>query len=254
MTYTKSAACRMCKATNGAPSASRNVRGAEESSRWMSRRRRNRWMHTVNEPLLAIEPVQKATPSQRCNRVPSSITAARMTVSVLSAAACIVLCAEWKQSHGTANRVYGHVCGDRGLLLAWQEGRFAAVTFACDSQHIPWRWKSNNYPIDDDRSCPIGAMPSYPTRHGFAWIDRPREMSEMWYNPIRGDRPHRIDRATVVAKGFLVPLWCLVMLSGSVSIIPWIRMRFGLCTLLAATTLAALVLGLVVAPRQHRFW
>ena len=43
-----------------------------------------------------------------------------------------------------------------------------------------------------------------------------------------------------------IPFWFLVMLSAAVGTIPWLTYRFSLRTLLIATTLVAVVLGLIV--------
>ena len=47
-------------------------------------------------------------------------------------------------------------------------------------------------------------------------------------------------------EAFIAPFWCLVLLTIALSALPWLRYRFSLRTLLIATTLVALVLGLVV--------
>jgi hypothetical protein len=43
-----------------------------------------------------------------------------------------------------------------------------------------------------------------------------------------------------------VPDWFLVLVSATFAVAPWLRWRFSLRTLLFATTLAALALGLIV--------
>jgi len=48
--------------------------------------------------------------------------------------------------------------------------------------------------------------------------------------------------------GFLLPHWFLIALSATFAAVPWIRqlkLRFSLRTLLVATTLIAVVLGLI---------
>ena len=52
-----------------------------------------------------------------------------------------------------------------------------------------------------------------------------------------------------VPSGIVVPLWFLVFFSVSLAGLPWIRLskRFSLRTLLIATTLVAIMLGLIVA-------
>jgi hypothetical protein len=47
-----------------------------------------------------------------------------------------------------------------------------------------------------------------------------------------------------------VPIWCVLIIFGSISTIPWLRWRFSVRTLLIATTLIAVVLGLIVWLRR----
>jgi hypothetical protein len=50
-------------------------------------------------------------------------------------------------------------------------------------------------------------------------------------------------------EGFFVPHWLLILISATFAVLPWIRQlqyRFSLRTLLMATTLVAVVLGLAV--------
>jgi hypothetical protein len=44
----------------------------------------------------------------------------------------------------------------------------------------------------------------------------------------------------------MFPHWIVVIVSGAVAIMPWLRWRFSLRTLLIATTVVAVVLGLIV--------
>jgi len=50
-------------------------------------------------------------------------------------------------------------------------------------------------------------------------------------------------------SGVMIPDWILILMMGTIAAAPWIRWRwkFSLRTLLIATTLIAVVLGLVVA-------
>jgi hypothetical protein len=43
-----------------------------------------------------------------------------------------------------------------------------------------------------------------------------------------------------------IPHWFLVVSTSMIAVAPWLRWRFTLCTLLIATTLVAVILGLVV--------
>ena len=48
-------------------------------------------------------------------------------------------------------------------------------------------------------------------------------------------------------RAVTLPYWFLVLLTATLAPLPWLPWKFSLCTLLIATTLVAVVLGLVVA-------
>jgi hypothetical protein len=50
-------------------------------------------------------------------------------------------------------------------------------------------------------------------------------------------------------KHFVMPYWFLVALSAALAATPWLRPRFSLHTLLIATALVAMLLGVIVAAR-----
>jgi hypothetical protein len=52
-------------------------------------------------------------------------------------------------------------------------------------------------------------------------------------------------------RGIEIPLWSATLLSVALAACPWLRWRFGLRTLLIATTLVALVLGLTMYMNRH---
>jgi hypothetical protein len=58
--------------------------------------------------------------------------------------------------------------------------------------------------------------------------------------------PHRWLLISNKAVSVFVPCWLLVLVSGYAGTIPWYRWRFSLRTLLIATTLVAVMLGLIV--------
>jgi hypothetical protein len=49
-----------------------------------------------------------------------------------------------------------------------------------------------------------------------------------------------------IGGGIALPYWLLVITFAATTTLPWLRWRFSLRTLLIATTLVAIVLGLVV--------
>ena len=52
--------------------------------------------------------------------------------------------------------------------------------------------------------------------------------------------------STPTGFGFVVPMWIALAISVGAAIVPWLTWRFSVRTLLIATTLVAVVLGLIV--------
>jgi hypothetical protein len=78
----------------------------------------------------------------------------------------------------------------------------------------------------------------------------PAHVVEQDIGPIRIRSVWNADGKTVFKiDGRVVPIWILVLSTVALALLPWIRWRFSLRTLLIATTLVALGLGLVVALR-----
>jgi hypothetical protein len=75
----------------------------------------------------------------------------------------------------------------------------------------------------DPESLTVGEYPPGTTPLPF-----PRNVSGLWSN----------------SSG--MPIWFLIVLTSALATVPWIRWRFSLRTLLIATTLVAVVLGLII--------
>jgi len=54
------------------------------------------------------------------------------------------------------------------------------------------------------------------------------------------------ERRTKYQTTAIIPLWSLVLITAAASTLPWMRRRFSLRTLLIATTLIAITLGLTI--------
>jgi hypothetical protein len=95
-------------------------------------------------------------------------------------------------------------------------------------------------------------------RKGFAWSE--------WYDKNGGpacfpasiyahhvipwleyDSPHYVHAAGLTSSQVKVPYWLLILLLAALATSPWVTWRFSLRTLLIATTLVAIALGLIVA-------
>jgi hypothetical protein len=77
-------------------------------------------------------------------------------------------------------------------------------------------------------------------RYGKPWDEKPSWNFDS--SPLGDDYPPSFPPM----GGFDWPLWLAVLLTGTLIVIPWLRWRFTLRTLLIATTLVAVVLGLIV--------
>ena len=132
----------------------------------------------------------------------------RITWSVLCGIACVLLIAFWVRSYAT--------------------GDFIVIDAAI-----------NKYLIVESQK---GIIEVYPSRkpEGGLWLVIPgEEFPEQTFHGFH------FDCGPIGARGSL-PHWSLILLAAALATAPWIRWTFSLRTLLVATTLIAVALGLVV--------
>lgn len=144
----------------------------------------------------------------------------RIAASVFFGLLTITLCLLWVRSYWRIDAVNGHGPGGRGFLAQSTTGRFVVVVF---NVPVDWRWRV--FPIPQDwRPKNINGQPGLLPAWGFY----PRPGSGDW---------------TVV-----FPFWFPVVSLASMVAALWFPYsnRFSLRTLLMATTLLAVVLGLGV--------
>ena len=72
------------------------------------------------------------------------------------------------------------------------------------------------------------------------WLSGVGELGDSWSGAVA---------FKIVDGGFVVPHWFGVLLFAALAVVPWIR-RFSLRTLLIATTLVAVALGLIIWMSQ----
>jgi hypothetical protein len=74
------------------------------------------------------------------------------------------------------------------------------------------------------------------------------------YHVVVGTHPPRSSRvwgySHFATNALFLPFWFLVLLASTLVTVPWLRWRFTLRILLIATTLVAVVLGLIVGVRR----
>ena len=142
---------------------------------------------------------------------PTIIHVLRITVSAVSGVLCVALIALWVRSYWWTDEISGSLPTSRLFQASSINGGLAI--------QVPDRWSKR-----------------YPWNH--------RSTSRMKRSAFRSSGEFRL-----VPYGIWLPHWFLVLTAGAGTGAPWIpwSSRFSLRTLLLATTLVALVLGLAVA-------
>jgi hypothetical protein len=144
----------------------------------------------------------------------------RIAFSATCLIACVLLCVFWMRSYSTLDNIAGHLPFNPAVSCTSAYGR---VGFGTQNVTAPWKFNYHNAVLDEKS---FGGRPKEPRK----WFTFQRE-------PF----------ATLIS----VPHGFFVSIAIAAGIIPWLPWRFSLRTLLIATTLVAVVLGIVVwADRQ----
>jgi hypothetical protein len=186
----------------------------------------------------------------------------RIAVTALSLMACGLLVALWVRSYFVFDRLSGEVAGRTSVIMVSYAGRLSAV--AMERSYLRWNWPQwDSGPILPNNSTfpPAGNQPVtwddtdvvWPTRAkmGFGWIHR-----SLYLNiPNRGSGWSPLGMSGrswgTSCTGSMVPHWFPVAILAAIGATPWIRWskRFSLRTLLVATTLVAVGLGIAAMSR-----
>lgn len=150
---------------------------------------------------------------------PQLICRLRIAVSALFAVVTVLLCVLWVRSYSISDTLRGPASNNSRIWINSLEGRV--------NISAPWRgggaghWTIRRTAITlPDESLDLERFFSQCLRF------------EVWHeHPIRG---------------VIVPYLFLVLLAGICAFLPWASYRFSLRTLLIATTLVAVVLGLAM--------
>jgi hypothetical protein len=137
----------------------------------------------------------------------------RIAFSATCLIACVLLIVLWVRSYQTIDHLNGHLPGITNISSSSAWGRVTIRTLASQ-----WTM-SFHWMVLDENS--FGKRPKEP---------------RSWFNCY----------LTPVGSGLEVPHGFLVLLAITVGTLPWLNWRFRLHTLLIATTLVAVVLGLAV--------
>jgi hypothetical protein len=145
----------------------------------------------------------------------------RIAVTVLSLTACVLLIALWVRSQGKWDHIRGSISSHNKLAFNSACGKLSIS----HSQFPRWHeWRRYSFALVDlqTHEIPSGIRSA---KFGFA---------------LNKDR-HRL----------VMPYWFLILLTATFTAAPWIHWskRFSLRTLLIATTVVALALGIIVVLR-----
>jgi hypothetical protein len=168
----------------------------------------------------------------------------RITWTVFCGIACVLLFALWVRSYRRVDELRGRLFGQQ-LLLGSKKGFIAGIVFNNNYSTDDWHWEVASSSVDEEQRSFHLKGSNLVDSLGIGWYDQPRYQSrdEQWLFGIR----HSWS-ATLNGAGLLCRYCVLVLVTASLCIVPWIRhlkWRFSLQTLLLATTLVAVVLGLI---------
>lgn len=154
-------------------------------------------------------------------KVPMRFRKLRIAFSALCGMACLLLIVLWLRSYRVADDV--QMSASHLLTIRWQTFR---------GQLIWWE---------------IGALETAPrtwNHHAF-WntAERQPDWEQM---DVLVPSWHWVTMGTGAIAAFVIPCWFPTLVSVALATAPWLRWRFSLRTLLIATTLLAVVLGLAI--------
>jgi hypothetical protein len=138
----------------------------------------------------------------------------RIAATVLALTACVLVVLVWKRSHSLQEAVYGTVSPARALVIASERGELRSYTIPTTRllRHSLYGTVSRCHECcHDGAECPV-----------------------LCHDPAR-----RMELA--------MPHWVAMLFPATIAAAPWLRMRFGLRTLLIGITMAAVLLGIMAA-------
>jgi hypothetical protein len=141
----------------------------------------------------------------------------RIAWSVTCGIACVLLIALWVRSYASEEWLQGHLSGDQNFVLTSVTGHVNLSTMYMAHGRLIWTIRSRS----NDSSA--------------------GQLSPIWPPGPQFNFKRESDHFDLVA-----PHWFAVLSFAALAATPWLPWRFSLRTLLIATTLIAVVLGLIV--------
>ena len=172
----------------------------------------------------------------------------RIAFSITFGIACVLLIALWVRSYRLNDRLHFVLLG-KDVVIASRMGE--VLLFPIDWPVQVFGWQKVTYPIDDELAFSGGGRPN---AFGFGWIKDvvlPTERSTVPPPPGSKFKYYGTGTTTLPGSGPMLPYWFAASLSGISAVLPWAfqvpsSRRFSLRTLLIATTLVAMALGILV--------
>jgi hypothetical protein len=160
----------------------------------------------------------------------------RIAWSVVWGLAAVLLIAVWLRSTHHLDVLFGPVYGSRNATISSGDGRLTIVAFWSDPRGSMSQWTHQiylvqNLPADRESRPSLGFKKRGPLL-GFSSLQ-----------PAKGNGYTNDD-----GIGVIVPYWFVFLIFGMLATLSWTTLRFTLRTLLIATTLVAVGLGLVAWP------
>jgi hypothetical protein len=164
---------------------------------------------------------------QRTNRTARAITFRKLRIawSVAWGILAVLLCVLWVRSYWWVETAYWDITTTRRISISSMPGAL---------------W------FDTSIHGPFPTLPGWPIKKDCEDTDRWLKVSHIFPVPSRMWGEFLLRRSDTLAV-MIMPLWFAIIGVIGIAAAPWLPFkRFSLCTLLIATTLVAVVLGLIV--------
>jgi hypothetical protein len=145
----------------------------------------------------------------------------RIAVTAVSLTACLVLVALWLRSYWYLDRIDGSIGKPWIIFFTSKQGEFSCEWNDHDEPFGP-SWGFMTKPVEED-------WDRHPLSYGGGYLNL------------------ESDSLLIV-----VPYWAALLMATTLTLFPWIRVRFSLRTLLIATALVAVGLGVIAYVARSR--
>jgi hypothetical protein len=174
----------------------------------------------------------------------------RIALTALSLTACVLLMVLWVRSYWRADRLHWSFAGKQSIAVASKQGLLFLLHYKDVPQPNAWTTGFYTFSTADQQAFPMDEMEDRSTL-GFDVLRQPPYFIPELKEQLPGNIMRTWNSGIMFLKGSAVaiPYWFLIMATVALATLPWFRKRFSLRTLLIATTLVAVGLGIIVAAK-----